>query len=119
MTLDDAVAPRFELSSGGARCSSVAWLKNKEQRIDDKMTDMDTDRILCNRPQNRYAECSGLAVVGDTRIFHVSPPPWYLFFSSFSYARTPFCLHPYTIRNCQDFNWNINQRAVVRHFLIK
>lgn len=47
----------------GLCCSSVAWLKNKEQHIDDKMTDMDTDRILCNRPQNRYVECSGLTVV--------------------------------------------------------
>lgn len=75
-TLDDAVAPRFEASGWRALpqlyCSSVAWLKNEEQHIGDKMTDMDTDRILCNRPQNRYVECSGLTIVLHKQ---ESPPP--------------------------------------------
>lgn len=62
----------------GLCCSSVAWLKNKEH-IDDKMTDMDTDRILCNKPQNRYVECSGLTVVTQAGAF----PPTSLLYLGF------------------------------------
>lgn len=54
--------------SKGSFTASVAWLKNEEKPIDDTMTDMVANRVLCNRPQSSAVECGELIVVCIARM---------------------------------------------------